>query len=122
MSAKMLFDFRFRPPVFFPALSDNIGAATEMLTSTNGDEHLLQDGIAANGMTSFVECFYRNKHRAGIGEVKPVRIAFYNDALHHPVLRMDEGITDGFAKGFVRRRFIYAVNSIQFERNGQNLG
>ncbi len=43
----MLFEFRFRPFILLPTLTDDVRAAAKALTTSEDNKHLLEDAVAA---------------------------------------------------------------------------
>ena len=66
----MFFYLRFRPVVLLPPLTDNVCTAAKALSTPKDDEHFLEYAVAADGVATFEEFFYRNEHSSGVGEVK----------------------------------------------------
>ena len=117
----MLFEFRFRPFILLPALTDDVRAAAKAFTTSEDNKHLLEDAVAAYGVATLKEFFYRNEHCAGVGEVEVVRVTFDDNAFQHPPLAMNQAIADGFSQGFVSGCLIQASIALQFEFDGNGV-
>lgn len=116
----MLMQFRLRPAIFFPALTDDVSSAAKPLSSTEDDEHFLEDSVTADGMAALEELLDGDKHGAWIGEIKVVGITLDDNPFQHTPLAMDEAIANGFSKGFVGRGLVQTAITfkLKLDRNG----
>lgn len=114
----MLLEFRFRPFVLLPALTDDVRTAAKALTTSEDNKHLLEDAVAAYRVATLKEFFYCNEHCAGVGEIEVVRVALDDNAFQHPPLAMNQAIADGFSQGFVSGCLIQAAIALKFEFDG----